>query len=210
MSTKTDIVLEVDQQLKQLKEQANNCQECELFLNRRQVVWADGDASCEIMLIAEAPGKDEDIAGIPFVGRAGQLLDKILMAPDVKIPRKTIYIANVIKCWPGEGNPTPTEDQMYSCIHFLNDQINLVKPHLIVAMGNPACWALDILPNMSGITKVRGKEYEYNGILTIPTFHTAYILRRGGIDGDEVKRQAWNDWKLISQKWRELRNVRSS
>jgi DNA polymerase len=188
----------VDEMLASHKQAADACVACSLHKNRRQAVWADGDASCEIMLVGEAPGKDEDIEGIPFVGRAGELLNTILER--VGIPRSIIYIANVIKCRPPE-NRTPTTSEMNTCKHFLFTQIQLVNPKLIVAMGNPACYVLMGRP--SGITKFHGQEHYYGDIPIIPTFHTAYLLRNLG--DHKLKNSAWQDWKKIKRMWEELR-----
>ena len=165
-----------------------HCQRCKLHtLGRRQVVFGVGHPDADLMFVGEAPGADEDIQGEPFVGRAGQLLTKIIEAIGLK--RGDVYIANVIKCRP-PGNRNPEPDEVERCEPFLFRQIDIVKPKVIVALGKFA--AQSLLKTNDPITRLRGREYRFRSATLIPTFHPAYLLRN-----PSSKREVWEDMKRV-------------
>jgi DNA polymerase len=167
-----------------------DCTRCKLHaLGRRQIVFGVGNPDADLMFVGEAPGGDEDIQGIPFVGRAGQLLTKIIEAIDLK--RDDVYIANVIKCRPPE-NRNPEQDEVDTCEPFLFRQIDVIKPKVIVALGKFAAQAL--LRTLDPISRLRGRTYDYRGAKLIPTFHPAYLLRN-----PSAKREVWEDMKVVRQ-----------
>ena len=165
-----------------------DCTRCKLHTQgRRQIVFGVGSPNADLMFVGEAPGADEDVQGIPFVGRAGQLLTKIIEAIDLK--REDVYIANVIKCRP-PGNRNPDPDEVDTCEPFLFQQIDIIKPKVIVALGTFAARAL--LRTLDPISRLRGRVYEYRGAKLIPTFHPAYLLRN-----PSSKREVWEDMQLV-------------
>lgn len=156
----------------QLKESINNCQKCKLCKNRRNIVFGTGNTDANIMFIGEGPGADEDAQGEPFVGKAGKLMN---MAFDmVGIVREDVYIANVVKCRP-PSNRNPEQDEEVACLNYLRNQVILVKPKIIVLLGSIAL--KNILGQEYGITASRGKWIEKKGILYMPTWHPAALLR---------------------------------
>jgi DNA polymerase len=166
------------------------CTRCKLHkLGRKQVVFGVGNPQAKLMFVGEAPGADEDQQGIPFVGRAGQLLTKIIEAIDLK--RDDVYIANVIKCRPPQ-NRNPEQDEVDTCEPFLFQQIDIIKPRVIVALGTFAARAL--LRTLDPISRLRGTVFEYRGAKLIPTFHPAYLLRNPA-----SKREVWEDMKVVRQ-----------
>jgi uracil-DNA glycosylase family 4 len=165
------------------------CVRCALHaLGRRQIVFGVGNPTASLMFVGEAPGADEDAKGEPFVGRAGQLLTKIIEA--IELRREDVYIANVIKCRPpGNRNPEPAEVEQ--CSPFLLRQIEVVKPKVIVALGTFAAHML--LGSDAPISRLRGRVHDFrNGIKLVPTFHPAYLLR-----SPERKRDVWEDMKIV-------------
>ncbi len=168
------------------------CTRCELCRNRTNTVPGVGNPRPDILFIGEAPGADEDREGIPFVGRAGKLLTKMIEA--MGYTRDDIFIANINKCRP-PGNRTPTPDEMKTCIPFLKRQIALLQPRVIVAMGATAVSGLVDVPEEEGITKLRGNWMSFEGIDLMPTFHPAYLLR-----STSAKRPVWNDLKAVLQR----------
>ncbi len=164
------------------------CTRCKLCgLGRRQVVFGVGHPKARLMFVGEAPGEDEDRQGEPFVGRAGQLLTKIIEA--ISLTREQVYIANVIKCRP-PGNRNPEPDEVSTCEPFLFEQIAIVQPRVIVALGKFATQCL--LRTTDPITRLRGREFDYRGATLIPTFHPAYLLRN-----PPAKREVWEDMKKV-------------
>jgi uracil-DNA glycosylase family 4 len=171
-----------------------DCTRCKLHgQGRTQIVFGVGNPEAELMFVGEAPGADEDVQGIPFVGRAGQLLTKIIEAIDLK--RDDVYIANVIKCRP-PGNRNPEQDEVDTCEPFLFQQIDIIKPKVIVALGTFAARAL--LRTLDPISRLRGRVYDYRGAKLIPTFHPAYLLRN-----PSAKREVWEDMKVVRRLLRE-------
>lgn len=170
-----------------LKREVHNCRRCDLARTRRNVVFGAGSEKAGLMFIGEAPGFDEDLQGLPFVGRAGQLLTKIIESIGLK--REDVYIANVLKCRPpGNRNPLPTE--ILACQDYLKEQISRINPKIICALGKFA--AQTLLKTETPITKLRGKFYDYDGTPLIPTFHPAYLLRN-----PNDKKLVWEDMKMI-------------
>lgn len=164
-----------------------DCTRCKLHaLGRHQVVFGVGSPEAKLMFVGEAPGGDEDLQGVPFVGRAGQLLTKIIEA--MGLTREQVYIANVIKCRP-PGNRNPEPDEVATCEPFLFRQIDIIEPKVIVALGTFAAKAL--LRTNEPISKLRGQVFDYRGAKLIPTFHPAFLLR-----SPERKRDTWDDMKV--------------
>jgi uracil-DNA glycosylase family 4 len=167
-----------------------DCVRCKLHgLGRSQVVFGVGNPDADLMFVGEAPGADEDIQGVPFVGRAGQLLTKIIEAIDLK--RDDVYIANVIKCRPPQ-NRNPEPDEIEQCEPFLFRQIDFIKPKVIVSLGKFAAHTL--LRTEEPISRLRGRMFDYRGAKLIPTFHPAYLLRN-----PSSKREVWEDMKLVKK-----------
>ena len=165
-----------------------DCTRCKLHtLGRQQIVFGVGNPDADLMFVGEAPGADEDIQGIPFVGRAGQLLTKIIEAIELK--REDVYIANVIKCRP-PGNRNPEPDEIAQCEPFLFRQIDSIKPKVIVTLGKFA--AQTLLRTQDPISRIRGRIFDYRGAKLVPTFHPAYLLRN-----PSSKREVWEDMKLV-------------
>jgi uracil-DNA glycosylase len=170
-----------------LKAHIGDCTRCKLHtLGRTQVVFGVGNPDADLMFVGEAPGRDEDVQGIPFVGRAGQLLTKIIEA--IGLTRDDVYIANVIKCRPPE-NRNPEPDEVETCEPFLFRQIDIIQPKVIVALGKFG--AQTLLRTLDPISRLRGRVYDYRGARLIPTFHPAYLLRN-----PSSKREVWEDMKL--------------
>ena len=166
----------------------DDCRRCKLCtLGRRQIVFGVGNPRARLMFVGEAPGEEEDKQGEPFVGRAGQLLTKIIEA--IGLTRDQVYIANVIKCRP-PGNRNPEPDEVASCEPFLFRQIDVIQPKVIVPLGKFAAQCL--LKTADPITRLRGRTFEYRGATLIPTFHPAYLLRN-----PSAKREVWEDMKKV-------------
>jgi DNA polymerase len=165
-----------------------DCTRCKLHrMGRTQIVFGVGNPEADLMFVGEAPGRDEDLQGFPFVGRAGQLLTKIIEA--IALKREDVYIANVIKCRPPE-NRNPEPDEVETCEPFLFRQIDIVKPKVIVALGKFG--AQTLLRTLDPISRLRGRVFDYRGAKLIPTFHPAYLLRN-----PSSKREVWEDMKLV-------------
>ena len=165
-----------------------DCSRCKLHtLGRKQVVFGVGNPAADLMFVGEAPGADEDIQGEPFVGRAGQLLTKIIEA--INLRREDVYIANVIKCRPPQ-NRNPEPDEVEQCQPFLFRQIDVIRPKVIVALGKFAAQCL--LKTDAPITRIRGREFAYRDAVLIPTYHPAYLLRN-----PSAKRDVWEDMKRV-------------
>jgi DNA polymerase len=181
--------------LADIRTDIGDCTRCKLHtLGRKQVVFGTGSPDASLMFVGEAPGADEDVQGIPFVGRAGQLLTKIIEA--IALRREDVYIANVIKCRP-PGNRNPEPDEVGTCQPFLFRQIDAIAPKVIVTLGTFATRAL--LQTTDPISKLRGRIFDYRGAKLIPTFHPAFLLRNPG-----SKREVWEDMKKARALLQEL------
>ena len=173
------------------KETICSCQECPLGKTRTNFVFGVGNPQADIVFVGEAPGEQEDLQGIPFVGRAGKLLDKILDAID--LTRDDVYICNVLKCRPPDNrNPLPSEIEQ--CEPYMKTQLNLINPKLIVALGWVA--ACTILKTKESLKNLRNQIFQYEGIDLLATYHPAALLRN-----PNLKKSAWDDFKLIRDKY---------
>ena len=170
------------------------CKKCKLFTNRNNIVFGTGDKQSDIMLIGEGPGADEDLQAIPFVGKAGKLMNMAFDALNIK--RDKVYIANIVKCRP-PANRNPENDEAQSCLDYLRNQVLLVKPKIIVLLGNVAL--KNILGKEYGITAARGKWVEKKGIWYMPTWHPAALLR-----DDNKKIDFWKDLKEVKNKAKDM------
>lgn len=177
-----------------LKKICFRCKKCRLGETRTNVVFGEGNEHSKIMFVGEGPGYNEDVQGRPFVGKAGQLLDKMLAA--IKIDRTNSYITNIVKCRP-PNNRNPLEDESNVCIDYLRWQVKLIKPKIIVCLGSVAAKNL-INPNLS-ISKQRGQFIKKSDIYFFSTYHPSYLLRN-----ELAKKEAWDDLKKISEKIKEL------
>lgn len=176
-----------DASLEAIREDIGECVRCKLHQHRTHIVFGEGDPHARLVFVGEGPGADEDASGRPFVGKAGQLLDKIIAA--IGLRRDQVYIANIVKCRP-PGNRTPERDEVATCEQFLFRQLAFINPKVIVALGSPAFQT--ILRTKDAITRARGEWREWNGVKVMPTFHPAYLLRV-----PEKKREAWEDMKKV-------------
>jgi DNA polymerase len=181
--------------LAQVREQLGECTRCRLCEGRTQIVFGDGDPQAALMFIGEGPGETEDLRGLPFVGRAGELLTQMI-EKGLGIARRDVYICNIVKCRP-PGNRTPLSDEVTSCRPFLDAQIDAVRPRVIVALGKPAASLL--LGRDVAITRARGTWHAYRGIPVMPTFHPAFVLRQYT---QENRRLVWSDLKAALERSR--------
>ena len=163
--------------LEELAQQASGCTRCPLSATRTQVVFSRGDPDADLVFIGEAPGRDEDLQGEPFVGRSGQLLDR-LVAEEIGLPRERFYVMNTIMCRPPQ-NRDPRPEELAACGPWFDQKLELLDPKVIVTLGNFATKRL--LETTEGITKLRGRSYEFRGATLVPTFHPAAVLRGGGV-----------------------------
>jgi uracil-DNA glycosylase len=194
VATSLPVLKSQDATLEAIREDIGECTRCKLHEHRTHIVFGEGDPQARLVFVGEGPGADEDASGRPFVGRAGQLLDKIIAAIGLK--REEVYIANVVKCRP-PGNRTPERDEVATCEQFLFRQIAFIKPKVIVALGSPAFQCL--LKTKDTITRSRGEWRDWNGIKVMPTFHPAYLLR-----SPDKKRETWEDMKKVRDYLNEL------
>lgn len=180
--------------LAELEKQALACQACRLCEKRTNVVFGIGNPRAELVFVGEGPGEQEDLEGEPFVGKAGELLTAAI-TKGMQLRREDVYIANIVKCRPPQ-NRAPLPDEVSKCYPFLEKQLKLIQPKVIVTLGSPAQKALTGIEQ--GITKIRGKWLEWEGIKLMPTFHPAYILRN-----QSAKRPFWED---LQEVMRELKS----
>ena len=181
------IVTSSDQSLEAIRQDIGECVRCKLHVARTNIVFGEGNPEAKLVFVGEGPGADEDATGRPFVGRAGQLLNKIIEAIGLK--REDVYICNVVKCRP-PGNRTPERDEAATCEPFLFRQLAFIRPKVIVVLGLPAFQCL--LKSKDSMSRSRGEWREWNGIKVMPTFHPAYLLR-----SPEKKRETWEDMKKV-------------
>ncbi len=176
--------------LEEIRETLGDCTRCKLHSTRNKIVFGAGNPHAELMFIGEAPGADEDAQGIPFVGRAGKLLTKMIEA--MGVTRDDVFIANIIKCRP-PGNRDPEKDEVTACKPFLLAQIEAIKPKVICTLGNPS--TKSILNTTTGIFKMRGRFHDFDGTPVMPTFHPAFLLR-----SPNYKKEAWEDLQAVMAK----------
>jgi DNA polymerase len=170
-----------------VRAELGDCTRCGLSRHRTRIVFGTGNPKAVLMFVGEGPGQEEDLAGEPFVGAAGQLLNKIIEA--IRLRREDVYIANVVKCRPPD-NRTPEPDEIETCSPFLQRQIAAVRPRFICTLG--ACAAQALLRTRTPISRLRGRFHVLDGMRVLPTFHPAYLLRN-----PEHKREVWEDMKLL-------------
>ncbi|MEN9205397.1 MAG: uracil-DNA glycosylase [Thermostichales cyanobacterium SZTDM-1c_bins_54] len=183
-----------------LKQACLSCQKCPLAAGRTHVVVERGNPQAKIMIIGEGPGEQEDLQGLPFVGKSGQLLDKILQSVNFD-PDKDVYIANAVKCRPPE-NRVPTEQEMDACRAYLLEQIRLVDPWILLLTGATA--VRTITGDKRGISKIRGEWQQWQGRWVMPIFHPAYLLRNPSREKGSPKWLMWQDMQHIRAKYLEL------
>jgi uracil-DNA glycosylase len=169
-----------------IRDLIGDCQRCRLAKGRNKIVFADGDANAQLMFVGEGPGADEDAQGLPFVGRAGQLLNNMIVA--MGLTREQVYIANIVKCRPPQ-NRKPEPDEANTCSPFLERQIEVVRPRVLVALGATA--ATYLLGMRGSIGSMRGRIHDYRGIQTVVTYHPAYLLR-----DPTQKKETWKDLQM--------------
>ncbi len=177
--------------LSAIRADIGECTRCKLHKSRTKIVFGSGNSRAVLMFVGEGPGQDEDRAGEPFVGAAGQLLTRMIEA--MRLSRSAVYIANVVKCRP-PGNRTPEEDEIATCLPFLKRQIAAVGPRLICTLG--ACASKALLESTEPVSRLRGKIHERHGWKIVPTYHPAYLLRNPG-----KKREAWEDLQLLMKEY---------
>jgi uracil-DNA glycosylase len=184
------------QDLESVRAEIGDCQRCKLAPKRTNIVFGSGNPSAELVFVGEAPGYDEDQQGLPFVGRAGQLLTKIIESINLK--REDVYICNVLKCRPPE-NRNPEPDEVAACNPFLKKQLAAIRPKIVCCLGTFA--AQTVMQTAAPISRLRGKFFDLDGIRVIATFHPAYLLR-----SPEKKREVWEDMKQIRAELFRLRS----
>ena len=200
-----------EERLEELSRQVSVCTKCDLALSRTNTVFGTGDPHSPLMLVGEGPGENEDATGLPFVGRAGKLLDDILAA--VELTRQDVYITNIVKCRPTveEGGRTrnrqPKTGEINACNPYLQAQIDAIKPEIILCLGSPA--AKNLIDKNFKITKDRGKWYDRETFKTMATFHPAYILRQSGEDLQNTKRLVWKDVQEVYAEYQKALEERS-
>ncbi len=181
--------------LEQIRAEIGDCHRCRLAEGRTQIVFGVGDPAARLVFVGEGPGADEDAQGIPFVGRAGQLLTQMIentaRKEGIPLLRQDVYICNVVKCRP-PGNRTPEPDEMEICGQFLFQQLEAIRPKAICALGGTAVRAL--LNRKEGVTRLRGNWFDWRGIQVMVTYHPSYLLRPYNQD---AKREAWEDLKKV-------------
>jgi uracil-DNA glycosylase len=187
-------VLSTDQKRSRLlamqEKEVRLCTKCRLSQTRTQTVFGEGDVDAKIMFVGEGPGENEDLTGRPFVGRAGQLLDKMIAAMGLR--REQVYIANIVKCRPPQ-NRVPALDEVATCTPYLERQIEIIRPRVIVTLGRPAASYMLGNPKLT-MGSVRGRWHQWREIKLMPTFHPSYVLR---VYTEEVRKAVWDDLKKV-------------
>jgi DNA polymerase len=186
-SNETTLTAEVEDKLESLKSIVLECSKCKLAETRTKIVFGEGNPNAKLMFVGEGPGYDEDIQGRPFVGKAGQLLTKMIEA--MGLSRQEVYIANIVKCRP-PGNRNPLKEEIFDCIGYLHRQIEIIEPEIIICLGSVAAHSL--LNVETPISKLRGNFLDFKGIKVMPTFHPAYLLRN-----ERMKKPAWQDLQAV-------------
>ena len=180
--------------LDQVRLELGDCTRCGLAQTRKSIVFGTGSPDADLMFVGEAPGADEDDQGLPFVGRAGQLLTRIIEA--IELSREEVYIANILKCRP-PGNRDPQSEEVDSCEPFLFRQIVVIRPMIVVALGKYAGQTL--LRSKTPISRLRGSFFDFRGVQLMPTFHPSYLLRN-----PSAKREVWEDMKKVRDELKQL------
>ena len=180
-----------EERLRAIRDSLGECTRCRLCQKRTQIVFGTGSAKARLMFIGEGPGEEEDRQGIPFVGRAGQLLTDIITR-GMRLRREDVYIANVVKCRPPQ-NRDPEQDEIDACYPFLRAQVDAIRPDVIVTLGRPASHTL--LGPGTPISRLRGRWASYDGIPVMPTFHPSYLLRN-----TSAKKDVWEDIQKVMLK----------
>ncbi len=178
-----------DELLQQLRDEIGDCRRCALCEQRRSLVFGEGSPEARLVFVGEAPGADEDRQGVPFVGKAGEMLTRIIEA--MQLRRSEVYIANIVKCRP-PNNRDPQDEEIRTCLPFLHRQLEIINPQVICALGRVAAHAL--LETKTGISSLRGKFYSYRGIKVMPTYHPSYLLR-----SPEKKKDTWSDMQMVQR-----------
>jgi uracil-DNA glycosylase len=190
-----------EKELGELRAEVEKCRKCRLCGTRTQTVFGEGSADAEVLFIGEGPGKQEDLTGRPFVGRAGELLTRII-ENGMGVPRSSVYIANLVKCRPTvdmkmERDRPPDPLELETCAPYLMKQVDIIRPKVIIALGSPS--AKFLLNTATGITRIRGEWGAYRGIPVMPTYHPSYLLRNGG-ETSPLRRDVWNDIKKVMER----------
>lgn len=181
-------VADAGAELKAIREEVGDCQRCKLAPGRRNIVFGQGNPNARLMFVGEAPGADEDAQGLAFVGRAGQLLTDII-EKGLKMPRRDVFIANVLMCRPPE-NRNPEPDEIIACQPFLEQKIEAIRPKVLVGLGKfGAQW---LMKTAEPISRLRGRVGDYKGIKVVPTYHPAFLLRT-----PSAKKELWEDMKVV-------------
>ena len=173
--------------LRSIENDLGDCQRCGLAQGRHKIVFGAGDEKADLVFVGEGPGFEEDRQGIPFVGAAGELLTKIIDA--IHLTRESVYIGNIVKCRP-PGNRNPVQEEIDTCLPFLERQLDAIQPRFICALGGVA--AQTLLKTSTPISRLRGRFHDYRGMQLMPTYHPAYLLRNS-----EKKRDVWEDMKQL-------------
>lgn len=175
--------------LERIRADLGDCQRCKLGKTRTKIVFGEGNPKADLVFVGEAPGEQEDLSGRPFVGRAGQLLEKMIQA--IGLQRDQVYICNVVKSRP-PGNRNPEPDEIEACKPYLHRQLDVLRPKVIVALGKFA--AQTLLKTETRISELRGNFFDYRGVKLIPTFHPSYLLRN-----PSAKKEAWDDLQKVAR-----------
>ena len=183
--------------LEDIEKELGDCKRCKLHSERHHIVFGEGSSTSDLVFVGEAPGRDEDMRGKPFVGRAGQLLTDIIKA--MGLERKDVYICNILKCRPPK-NRNPEPDEIAACEPFLIKQLDVIQPRVICAMGKFA--AQTLLKTGTAISMLRGRFHSYHGIKLMPTYHPAYLLRNPG-----AKKQVWQDVQVIMEELKQASEI---
>lgn len=187
-----------EKMLRDLRNEVERCSRCRLAATRTMTVFGEGNPDAEVMFIGEGPGKLEDLTGRPFVGRAGELLTRIIEL-GMGVHRSSVFIANLVKCRPTvdmkfERDRPPDHEELASCSPYIIRQVEIIQPRVIVALGSPS--AKFLLDTSTGITKLRGNWGFFRGIPVMPTYHPSYVLRNGG-ESSPLRRDVWEDIKKV-------------
>jgi DNA polymerase len=188
-------VVDREAAMRAVRADLGDCTRCGLCRGRKNIVFGVGNVSTRLMFVGEGPGRDEDAQGEPFVGAAGQLLNRMIDA--MTLSRERVYIANVIKCRPPD-NRDPEPDEVASCLPFLVRQIEVIRPEVIVTLGRHSFHALS--GSKAGVGASRGRFFDYRGIPVMPTFHPAYVLRKEGEELREARKLVWDDLQAVMKR----------